>query len=263
MIDNIFACKERKKHENIELSNVQTQKSKDFDAEDRMLWIEKNGTWEKINAAQSIDSPIVNIIQGNNKEVVLQWNYGDDYVPQQQKEITKVGFQVEQTKQIDYKTIEKEDTSPANQTMQTKKAIECIIFFKIILWLSCLGLSAAVMMALNGTSLQEVFRCSNVYLLSALPTALYIIATSNSMKGENQSVRPMNQTMTGQEVPNPTPTDTQANYMSEEEVNQMTSQQTGETINSPSVITAGQNNEHSGPNSMQSQDYPEGNSFYK
>jgi len=233
MIDNIFACKERKKYENIELRNVQTQKSKDLGAKDRMFWVKKNGTWEKINAAQSIDSPILNIIQGNTKEVVLQWNYGDesniDYVLQQQKEMSKVGYQVERTKnmtvskQIDYETIEKEYTPPANQTMQTKKVIElrfepqteyrhddmvlvrrasqgtivdyhlaCIIFFRIILWLSCVGLSAVVMMALNGTSFQEVFRCSNVYLLLALPTALYIIATSTSTKGEYQYVQPLN-----------------------------------------------------------------------
>jgi len=307
MIDNTFACKERKKYENIELSNVQTQKSKDFGAEDHMFWVEKNGTWEKINAAQSIDSPIVNIIQGNTREVVLQWNYGNesnvDYVPQQQKEMSKIDYQVEQTKgmtvskQIDYETIEKEYqgyTPSANQTMPTKKVIErsyepqieyrhddmvlvhrpsqsttmgfhlaCIIFFRIICWLSCVGLSAAVMMALNGTSFQEVLRCSNVYLLLALPTALYIIATSISIKGEYQYVQPMNQTMRKQKFSNPTPTYTQADYISKKEVTQTTRQQSGETKVSPLVTTVGQNNKYSGVKAKKSQDYMEGNSFYE
>merc|ERR1712136_425254 len=91
--------------------------------------------------------------------------------------------------------------------------VGCLIFLRILLWFSCIGLSATVMIALKGISVQEVFRCPSVYLISALPTVLYIVATSTSMKEEYQSVRPMNQTMTGQEFTNPTSTFNQANNM--------------------------------------------------
>merc|ERR1712135_109592 len=74
MIENIKACKGRKSLENIELRNVQSQNFKHLSSDHRLFWVENSGNWEKMNAAQSIDCPIVDIIQGSTKAVEFQWD---------------------------------------------------------------------------------------------------------------------------------------------------------------------------------------------
>ena len=40
----------------------------------RLFWVENNGNWEKMNSAQNIDCPIVDIIQRSTKAFEFQWD---------------------------------------------------------------------------------------------------------------------------------------------------------------------------------------------
>ena len=37
-----------------------------------MIWVEKDDTLDKINTAKSTESPVVKVINGNTKEVILK-----------------------------------------------------------------------------------------------------------------------------------------------------------------------------------------------
>ena len=75
MIEDIKACKGRKSLENIELRNVQSQNLKYLSSDHRLFWVENNGNWEKMNAAQNIDCPKVDIAGGSYKEVLKELNF--------------------------------------------------------------------------------------------------------------------------------------------------------------------------------------------
>ena len=98
MIENIKACKGRKSLENIELRNAQSQNLKYLSSDHRLFWVENNGNWEKMNAAQNIDCPIVDIIQGSTKAVEFQWDnnhgkYIQDSLMLHSKEVIENQFQ--------------------------------------------------------------------------------------------------------------------------------------------------------------------------
>jgi len=72
IIENTLVYKERKAEEDIELSNVRNYKPRSESTEEWMIWVEKDGTFDKINTAKSTESPVVKVINGNTKEVILK-----------------------------------------------------------------------------------------------------------------------------------------------------------------------------------------------
>merc|ERR1712133_75107 len=147
MIENIKTCKGRKSLENIELRNVQSQNFKHLSSDHRLFWVENSGNWEKMNAAQSIDCPIVDIIQGSTKAVELQWDdnhgkFAQDSHMLHSKEVIENQFQpsiangYDGTIQIP-DTTEKIDTTEENSLCKCMPFLIFLVFF-ILCYIKCL-----------------------------------------------------------------------------------------------------------------------------
>merc|ERR1712136_190683 len=122
------ACKGRKSLEHIELRNVQSQNFKNLTSDHRLFWVENNGTWEKMNAAQNIDCPIVDIMQGSTKAVEFEWDnkhgkYAQDSLTVDSKEVIENQFKPSITNEYN-ETRQIADTNPETEVNQRKPEIQ-------------------------------------------------------------------------------------------------------------------------------------------
>merc|ERR1712226_194723 len=117
-----------------------------------------------MECAQALGWPIVDVVQGETKEVVLQWNFNKSILPIRVGKPAKIQggpFQPQRRPEgcivIDCQLI-------------------CSVVYSMMIWLTCLVVTGAILVALNVRSFQEIMACPTGYWPILILVMLYIMA---------------------------------------------------------------------------------------